>query len=113
MLNIVMRVNQKTTVTANPKDVGNNPTTVHAGPTWSKDNSLVSLNPPTGDSPTCEITSGSELGVTNCVISGQGVPFGPTIHTPFTVTVIAGPLDHFDPTNTPPEPVTPPSPPPA
>lgn len=99
MANVNIQANQKVLVTANPKDSGNNATTdFFNGPEWSTtDSALVTLSA-AGFSPTCEVAAKGIPGVATIKIKAQVNPGGVVKETTFTVTILAGPLDHFDPT---------------
>lgn len=98
MANINIKSNQKVLVTANPKDAANNATVdFFNGPEWSTvDSALITLSN-SGFSPTCEISAKGITGVATVKIKAQVNPGGVVKETYFTVTIEAGPLDHFDP----------------
>jgi len=98
MANINIKSNQKVLVTANPKDASNYATTDYFnGPNWSTpDSALVNLSA-SGFSQTCEVSAKGIPGVATITIQAQVNPGGVIKTTSFTVTVEAGPLDHFDP----------------
>ena len=93
---------QQTTLHANPVDAGNNPAVPFNGPTYSVDlPSLVTLTP-SADKSTCVCAAVGPLGTATVTIHGQAVNFGPDITTQAEIVIVAGPLDHFDPTFDPP-----------
>lgn len=98
MANVNIKSNQKVMVTANPKDVANFATTDYFnGPEWStSDSSLVTLSA-TGFSQTCEVAAKGIPGVATVTIKAQVNPGAAIKLTTFTVTIEAGPLDHFEP----------------
>jgi hypothetical protein len=97
MANINIKSNQKVLVTANPKDASNFATTdFFNGPEWqTSDSNLINLST-TGFSPTCEVSAKGIPGVATVTIKGQTQ--AGLVTTSFTVTILAGPLDHFEPT---------------
>lgn len=98
MANVNIKSNQKVLVTANPKDASNFATTdFFNGPEWqTTDSNLINLST-TGFSPTCEISAKGIPGVATVTVKAQVNPGGVVKSTSFTVTIEAGPLDHFDP----------------
>lgn len=96
MENKNIQSNQKVLVSANPQDVENYATTdFFNGPEWTTvDSALVTLSA-SGSSPTCEVSAKGIPGVATINIKGQ--TSAGIVTTSCTVTILAGPLDHFAP----------------
>jgi len=100
MLNINLHPGKFKTIPFNPKDASGNPTTTLAGvyTVGTDRNDLISGVPV--DPYSMKFQATGPLGVTTCTIGGQdfdGVPHT----TQFTITVVQGGLDHWDPQDAP------------
>lgn len=99
--NVNIASNQNVLIKSNPKDATENDTTLPSDVTWSLDTNLygdlVLQNPPFNDRAKFTGNGSGRLGVSNIVMACQGKTAG------YQVTVIAGPFDHFAPSNDPPQ----------